>query len=280
LDGREVPIFRNFPNRHPFFEFKIFFNPFLKKIRRLPHWFLARYPAFWAGEVGRPWALGAKSWASGSMFWAGNQGPKRNGNQTQRAQLLKPPPPSSPVLPPTAPPFLSPDLTRHGPRRGPPPRPRRRRHGRQRGLRAPARGRLLPALRLRAPLLLHRAPPQGTCSCTHTRGASYPRRARPLIGRWWRSRDVVGWFGGRWAGAGAAAGGRGAGAAADAGGGGGELRRLHRGVRGALLRPRAARGVRQPPRGPGNAGRSLPAPSTLCFIASTACPFASQVVVL
>jgi hypothetical protein len=32
LDGREVPIFRNFPNRHPFFEFKIFFNPFLKKI--------------------------------------------------------------------------------------------------------------------------------------------------------------------------------------------------------------------------------------------------------
>jgi hypothetical protein len=33
LDGREVPIFRNFPNRHPFFEFKIFFNPFLKKIQ-------------------------------------------------------------------------------------------------------------------------------------------------------------------------------------------------------------------------------------------------------
>lgn len=73
--------------------------------------------------------------------------------------------------------------------------------------------------------------------------------------RWRWSRDA---FGARWAGAGAAAGRRGAGAAADAGGGRGELRRLHRGVRGALLRPRAARGIRQPSRGPGNAARPLP----------------------
>lgn len=63
--------------------------------------------------------------------------------------------------------------------------------------------------------------------------------------------------GGGCAGAGAAAGGRGAGAAADAGGGGGELRGLHRRIRGALLRPRAARGVRQAPRGTGNAAGSL-----------------------
>lgn len=54
-------------------------------------------------------------------------------------------------------------------------------------------------------------------------------------------------------GAGASEGRRGASAAADAGGGGGELRRLHRRLRGALLRPRAARELRWPPRGHGNA---------------------------
>ena len=59
-------------------------------------------------------------------------------------------------------------------------------------------------------------------------------------------------------GAGASEGRRGAGAAADAGGGGGELRRLHRRLRGALLRSRAARELRRPPRGHGNAaGPSL-----------------------
>jgi hypothetical protein len=31
LIGREVPIFRKFPKRHPFFKFN-FFNPFLEKI--------------------------------------------------------------------------------------------------------------------------------------------------------------------------------------------------------------------------------------------------------
>jgi hypothetical protein len=34
--GREVPIFQNFPNRHPFFEFKFLFNPFLKKVLSSP----------------------------------------------------------------------------------------------------------------------------------------------------------------------------------------------------------------------------------------------------
>jgi hypothetical protein len=32
LIGREVPIFANFSNGHPFFEFNFYFNPFLKKI--------------------------------------------------------------------------------------------------------------------------------------------------------------------------------------------------------------------------------------------------------
>lgn len=54
-------------------------------------------------------------------------------------------------------------------------------------------------------------------------------------------------------GAGASEGRRGAGKAADAGGGGGELRRFHRRLRGAVLRPRAARELRRPPRGHGNA---------------------------
>jgi len=50
---------------------------------------------------------------------------------------------------------------------------------------------------------------------------------------------------------------RGAGAVADVGGGNGELWRLHRRLRGALVRLSADRELRRPPRGHGNAAASL-----------------------